>query len=295
MTMNRFHLLLIVFISIFINSCSNQEKEISIIKESRQDLEIATAYKEAYKALDDGDPYFAAKKFLEAELLFPQSEWASMSALMAAYSFYLQNYYAEALSNLERFLITYPKDENLAYVHYLIAMCYYETIEDEKRDSAPLIKAKNKFIYIMENFPRTDFYIDAKFKIGLINDISASKEMYLGRHYIKKGKWIAAINRFKYVIEEYEQTVFIEEALHRLVEINYRIGLVEESEKFAGLLGYNYLSSEWYKKSYKVFNKNYGIKKIKKEKKGVIQKFKKLFWLVWIKIWLKKGTRKKSN
>jgi len=275
--MNRFHLLLIVFISIFINSCSNQEKEISIIKESRQDLEIATAYKEAYKALDDGDPYFAAKKFLEAELLFPQSEWASMSALMAAYSFYLQNYYAEALSNLERFLITYPKDENLAYVHYLIAMCYYETIEDEKRDSAPLIKAKNKFIYIMENFPRTDFYIDAKFKIGLINDISASKEMYLGRHYIKKGKWIAAINRFKYVIEEYEQTVFIEEALHRLVEINYRIGLVEESEKFAGLLGYNYLSSEWYKKSYKVFNKNYGIKKIKKEKKGVIQKFKKLF------------------
>jgi len=275
--MNRIHFLLIVFSIFFINSCSNQEKEISTIKETRQDLEIATAYQEAYKALDDGDPYFAAKKFLEAELLFPQSEWASMSALMAAYSFYLQNYYAEALSNLERFLITYPKDKNLAYVHYLIAMCYYETIEDEKRDSAPLIKAKNKFIYIMENFPSTDFYIDAKFKIGLINDISASKEMYLGRHYIKKGKWVAAINRFKYVIEEYDQTVFIEEALHRLVEINYRIGLVEESEKFAGLLGYNYLSSEWYKKSYKVFNKNYGIKKIKKEKKGVIQKFKKLF------------------
>jgi outer membrane protein assembly factor BamD len=275
--MNRIHFLLIVFSIFFINSCSNQEKEISTIKETRQDLEIATAYQEAYKALDDGDPYFAAKKFLEAELLFPQSEWASMSALMAAYSFYLQNYYAEALSNLERFLITYPKDKNLAYVHYLIEMCYYETIEDEKRDSAPLIKAKNKFIYIMENFPSTDFYIDAKFKIGLINDISASKEMYLGRHYIKKGKWVAAINRFKYVIEEYDQTVFIEEALHRLVEINYRIGLVEESEKFAGLLGYNYLSSEWYKKSYKVFNKNYGIKKIKKEKKGVIQKFKKLF------------------
>ena len=276
--MNRIHFLLIVFSIFFINSCSNQEKEISTIKETRQDLEIATAYQEAYKALDDGDPYFAAKKFLEAELLFPQSEWASMSALMAAYSFYLQNFYSEALSNLERFLITYPKDKNLAYVHYLIAMCYYETIEDEKRDSAPLIKAKNKFIYIMENFPSTDFYIDAKFKIGLINDISASKEMYLGRHYIKKGKWMAAINRFKYVIEEYDQTVFIEEALHRLVEINYRIGLIEESEKYAGLLGYNYLSSEWYKKSYKVFNKNYHqIKKIKKEKKGVIQKFKKLF------------------
>ena len=275
--MSRIKFLFIICLLFLINSCSNQEKEISVIKETKQDLEIAAAYKEAYKALDDGDPYFAAKKFLEAELLFPQSEWASRSALMAAYSYYLQNYYAEALSNLERFLITYPKDENLAYVHYLIAMCYYETIEDEKRDSAPLLKAKNKFIYIMKNFPSTDFYIDAKFKIGLINDISASKEMYLGRHYIKKEKWIAAMNRFKYVVEEYGQTVFVEEALHRLVEINYKIGLTKESEKFAVLLGYNYLSSEWYKKSYKVFNRNYETKKIKKEKKGVIQKFKKLF------------------
>ena len=277
MIMSRIKFLFIICLLFLINSCSNQEKEISVIKETKQDLEIAAAYKEAYKALDDGDPYFAAKKFLEAELLFPQSEWASRSALMAAYSYYLQNYYAEALSNLERFLITYPKDENLAYVHYLIAMCYYETIEDEKRDSAPLLKAKNKFIYIMKNFPSTDFYIDAKFKIGLINDISASKEMYLGRHYIKKEKWIAAMNRFKYVVEEYGQTVFVEEALHRLVEINYKIGLTKESEKFAVLLGYNYLSSEWYKKSYKVFNRNYETKKIKKEKKGVIQKFKKLF------------------
>ena len=106
---------------------------------------MITAYKEAYNALDQNDPYFAAKKFLEAELLFPQSEWAPRSALMAAYSFYLQNYYAEALSNLERILITYPTNKNLAYVHYLIAMCYYETIEDEKRDAAPLIKAKKNF------------------------------------------------------------------------------------------------------------------------------------------------------
>ena len=268
---------LITFFLIILYSCSKEEKEISYIKETRQELEIATAYKEAYKALDENDPYFAAKKFLEAELLFPQSKWAPRSALMAAYSYYMQNYYAEALSNLERYLRTYPNDDDLAYAHYLIAMCFYETIEDEKRDSGPLIKAKDKFEFVVKEYPGTDFAMDSKFKIELIQDILASKEMYLGRHYIKKGKWVAAINRFKYVIEEYDQTVFIEEALHRLVEINYRIGLVEESEKFAGLLGYNYLSSEWYKKSYKVFNKNYGIKKIKKEKKGVIQKFKKLF------------------
>ncbi len=274
--MNQLKYLVIILSIIFIYSCS-KNTETSLIKETRQDLEIVAAYNEAYKALEEGDPYFAAKKFLEAELLFPQSEWASRSALMAAYSFYLQNFYAEALSNLERFLKTYPKDNNLAYAHYLIAMCYYETIEDEKRDSAPLVRAKDKFTFIVNNYPNTDFYIDAKFKIGLINDISASKEMYLGRHYIKKEKWVAAINRFKYVVEKYNETIFIEEALHRLVEINYRIGLTEESQKYAVLLGYNYLSSDWYKKSYKVFNRNYGIKKINKEKKGVIKKFKKLF------------------
>ena len=162
---------------------------------------MVASYKEAYKALDKEDPYFAAKKFLEAELLFPQSEWAPKSALMAAYSYYLQNFYAESLLNLERYLKTYPTDKDLAYAHYLIAMCYYETIEDEKRDQSPLIKAKEKFNFIIEKYPNTDFALDAKFKVGLIEDILASKEMYLGRHYIKKGKWIAAINRFKYVLK----------------------------------------------------------------------------------------------
>ena len=271
---------LITFLLLVFLGCGQNEKEISVIKESQQNLEIVTAYNEAYKALEEGDPYFAAKKFLEAELLLPQSEWAPKSALMASYSFYLQNYYAEALSNLERFLKTYPNNKDEAYVHYLIAMCYYETIEDEKRDSAPLFFAKNKFNFIIINFPNTDFALDSKFKLGVIEDILASKEMYLGRHYIKKGKWIAAINRFKNVINDYDRTIFVEEALHRLVEINYKLGLKEESQKYAKTLGYNYLSSEWYEKSYKVFNKNYS-KQAKnypqKDKEGVLKIFKKLF------------------
>ncbi|MDA9177980.1 outer membrane protein assembly factor BamD [Candidatus Pelagibacter sp.] len=272
---------IIFFLFLFlINACSKEEKKIVVIKETKQDLEMISSYKEGYKALDEGDPYFAAKKFLEAELLFPQSDWAPRSALMASYSYYMQNYYAEAIANLERYLKTYPTDKNLSYAHYLIAMCYYETIEDEKRDSAPLIKAKIKFNYVVKNYPNTDFTIDAKFKLGLIEDVIASKEMYLGRHYIKKGKWIAAINRFQTVIKEYDQTVFVEEALHRLVEINYKLGLLEESEKYANILGYNYLSSDWYKRSYKVFNKDYSSqvqRSIKKDKKGVLDKFKKLF------------------
>jgi len=241
---------------------------------------MISTYREAYQALNTGDPYFAAKKFLEAEILYPQSVWAPKSALMASYSYYLQNYYTEATLNLKRYLKTYPNDENLLYAHYLIGMCYYESIEDEKRDSGPLIKAKEKFNYILINYPSTEFAIDASFKINLIQDILASKEMYLGRHYIKKGKWIAAINRFKIVLKDYNQTVFIEEALHRLVEINYNIGLIDESKKYAKILGYNYQSSKWYEESYKIFNKNYTDKietKIKKDKKGVLEKFKNLF------------------
>ncbi len=265
----KFYITIILFI--ILSSCAKEEKKISLIKETSQNLEMMSVYQEAYNALDNNDPYFAAKKFLEAELLFPQSIWAARSALMASYAFYLQNFYSESLSNLERYLRTYPNDKDIAYAHYLIAICYYETIEDEKRDSAPLIKAKDKFNFILKNYPNTDFAIDAEFKLGLIDDILASKEMYLGRHYVKKGKWIAAINRFKNVVLDYDQTIFIEEALHRLVEINYKIGLEDESQKYANLLGYNYLSSEWYEKSYKVFNKDYEkiIKKRKKQKNKV--------------------------
>ncbi len=270
--------IILTIIFLFSISCAKEEKEISFIKEVDQEKEMVSTYREGYEALNKGDPYFAAKKFLEAEILYPQSLWAPKSALMAAYSYYLQNYYSEAILTLDRYLNTYPTDVNVAYAHYLIAMCYYETIEDEKRDSRPIVLAKNKFDFILKNYPNTDFALDASFKIELIKDILASKEMYLGRHYIKKGKWIAAIKRFQYIIEEYEQTIFVEEAIHRLVEINYKIGLLEESQKYANLLGYNYLSSEWYEKSYKIFNKDYKLSSQKNiEKEGVVKRFKKLF------------------
>ena len=272
-------LYLIILISIFLNSCSKENKEIAIIKETTQETEMISVYKDAFTALNRGDPFIASKKFLEAELLYPQSIWAPKSLLMASYSYYLQNYYSEAIFNLERFIETYPNNEDMPYVHYLIAMCYYQSIEDEKRDTAPIIKANEKFNYIIKKYPGTEFAIDAKFKLNLIQDILASKEMYLGRHYIKKKKWIAAINRFKFVVDNYNQTVFIEEALHRLVEINFNLGLEDESKKYAKLLGYNYLSSEWYKKSYKILNRNYDVKlnnTVKKDKKNFLKKFQNL-------------------
>ena len=267
-------------ILIFFNGCSKNTTKISAIKENKQDLELISTYAQAYDAFNKGDTFFAAQKFLEAEMLFPQSKWAPKSALMASYSYYLQNYYSKALSNLERFIKTYPNSEDIVYAYYLSAMCYYENIIDEKRDLAPMIKAKQKFIFIINNYPDTDFASDAQFKINLIDDILASKEMYLGRHYIKKRKWIPAINRFKHIVKHYEKTIFIEEALHRLVELNYEIGLIEESKKYANVLGVNYQSSDWYQRSYKIFNKDYSLnisQNIKKDKKGVLSKFQKLF------------------
>jgi outer membrane protein assembly factor BamD len=269
--------LTILLLFIATNSCSKDEKKISKITEVNQEDEMISAYQEGIRSLDDGDAFFAAKKFLEAELLYPQSDWAPKSSLMAAYSYYIQDYYSQAIFNLERFIKTYPQDIRVNYAHYLLGICYYENIGGEKKDLQPLITAKKEFNFVIKNYPKTDFAIDAKFKIDLINDVMASKEMYLGRHYIKKEKWIPAINRFKIIIKDYETTIYAEEAIHRLVEIHYKIGLEEEAEKYAIFLGYNYLSSEWYKKSYKIFNKKYETRKIKKEKSGLVKKFKNLF------------------
>jgi outer membrane protein assembly factor BamD len=272
--------ILLLTLSILLVSCSKEEK-ISIIEEENVEAQMIEAFEIGYEELINGDTLYAAKKFNEAELLYPQSQWAPKAALMAGYTYYSDNYYGDAIYEIERYLKTYPNHKNVDYGHFLLAMCYYETIIDEKRDLEPLIKAKRQFEFIMNNFPNTDYSMDAKFKIDLINDKLAGKEMFIGKHYLKKKKWIPAINRFKKVVEDYSTTIYVEEALHRLVEIYYTIGLKQESEKYAKLLGYNYQSSEWYKESYKVFNKEYKIKKKivkKKSKKGLIwRKFKSLF------------------
>ena len=278
--MKYFVNILIILIFLFLNSCSNDKKKIDIIEEEDIELQMIDSYKEGIKALEDGDVLFAAKKFNEAELVYPQSDWAPKSALMSAYSYYIQDYYGDAVFELDRFIKTYPKDLRLSYAHFLLGMCYYEQIVDEKKDLGPILKAKEKFNYILKKYPSTDFALDAQFKLDLINDILASKEMYIGKHYVKKQKWIPAINRFKTIVNNYETTVYVEEALFRLVEIYYLLGLTDESQKYAKLLGYNYLSSRWYKESYRIFNKNYESprEKIKKKKRNfIIRKFKSIF------------------
>ena len=275
--------LIFLFALIFlITACSKKELKETKIVEKSLDLQVLEAYNEGMRALDSNDVLFAAKKFNEAEILFPQSEWAPKSALMAAYSYYKQDYYADAIEELNRFLRVYPNHKNIPYAYYLLGISYYEQIVDEKKDLQSIQNSKNTFEYLIKNFPNTEYALDAEFKIDLINDILASKEMYIGRYYVSKKKWIPAINRFRAVIDKFDQTIYTEEALHRLVEIHYIIGLENESQKYAKLLGYNYQSSQWYEKSYAIFDKMYEKSKkdneIKKRKQNsLLKKFKSLF------------------
>ena len=272
--------IILTFLSLIILfGCSKDKENIQLIKETNQKVEMISAYQKGMSLIEVNDYFAAGKKFLEAEILFPQSQWASKSVLMASYSYYMQDYYSLAISNLERYFDTYPKDKNKAYAHYLLAMCYYETIEGEKKDLAPILLSKKELNYIIKNYPETDYAYDARFKIDLINDVLAAKEVYIGRHYIKKGKWIPALNRFKNVLENYETTAHVEEAIHRLVEIYYKLGMEDESLKYASLLGYNYNSGEWYEETYKIFNKKYRVEipKNKKEKSKILSKIKNLF------------------
>ena len=238
-----------VVLALFV-SCSKEELKKSTIKEKSLESQVREAYKEGMVALEDGDVLYAAKKFNEAEILFPQAESASQSAIMAAYSYYTQDYYGDAIAELKRFVRVYPSHKDLGYVYYLLAICYYEQIVDEKKDLQSIVNAKENFNVVLKNYPNSEYAIDAEFKIDLIDDILAAKEMYLGRYYFDKKKWISAINRFRKIIDDYDTTIYAEEALHRLVEVHYTIGLINEAEKYAQLLGYNYQSSKWYENSY---------------------------------------------
>jgi outer membrane protein assembly factor BamD len=274
--MLRFFLILLLSV-LLLFGCSKNNKE--IVFEPSPEEEIVAIYKDAVEALKKGDAYYAGKKFKEAETLLPQSEWAAKASLMSSYADYSRNSYTSSILGLERHITKYPADINIPYAHYLIAICYYEQILDEKKDLKPLLKSQEKFIFIVKNFPETDYATDARFKLDLITDQLAAKEMSIARYYMKTKKWIPALNRLKVVVEKYDKTVFVEEALHRLVEVYYKLGLVGEAKTTAAILGYNYLSSQWYERSYKVFNKKYKTKKIKKKKElGLIRKkIKSLF------------------
>jgi len=270
-------ILITLLLAISLTSCSKKGKpEYNL----NSQIDPYKVYQEAIIAFEKGDYFFAEKKFSEAEINFELVEFAAKAAIMSSYSLYGINFYDEALVNLERFLKKYPGNKNVPYAHYLIAIIYYEQIEDEKKDLLPLVLANEKINFYLKEYPNTDYALDLKFKKDLIENQLAAKEMFVAKYYISTQKWIAAINRLKVIVNNYDNTVFIEEALHRLVEINYYLGLEEEAKKYANILGYNYNSSEWFEQAYKILNKDYQIvqkKKLKNEKgffKKILNKIK---------------------
>ena len=274
------YFLFLLFIIFSLQSCLKNEEVVTKVKGDSLEEQMIEAYNKGIEALDEGDALYAAKNFNTVENIYPQSIWAPRSVLMAAYSYYSQDYYGDAISELKRFLKNYPLNDNYPYAYFLIATCYYELIVDEKKDLSSILESKKYYKILLDEYPNTDFSLDAKFKLLMIDNILASKEIYIGNYYVQRKKWIPAINRYKNVIENYGETEFVEEALHRLVEVNYTLGLENEAKKYAILLGYNYQSSEWYKESYRVFNKKYEnpIDRIKKDKQNIIiRKFKELF------------------
>ena len=268
------------FILFIVVSCSQKEEKVSLIKENNLEMQMIEAYNEGLKELNRGDIFFAAKKFNEVELLYPQSVWAPRSTLMAAYSYYSQLYYNDAIFELERFLDKYKNHPDTDYAYYLLGVCHYNQIIDEKKDLGEIIKAKEYFTLLRNEYPNTDFSEDAQFKLELIEEILASKELYLANYYLEREKWIPAMNRYQKIVNKYDTTIFVEEALYRLVELNYKLGLENESKKYAIMLGYNYQSSDWYERSYKILNKEYKKIKIKNDlnkQKSLLKRFKELF------------------
>ncbi len=264
---------------IFIFSCSQKEEQISVLKQNNLELQMIETYKDAYKEFERGDVIYAGKKFAEAELLYPQSIWAPRAVLMSAYGYFSQGYYSDAINDLERFLKKYKNHPHTSYAYYLLALCHYDQIIDEKKDFNEIIKSKKYFQYIVKNYPKTEYALDSSYKLEYITEITASKEMYLARYYVQREKWIPAINRFKIVVNNYDTTIYVEEALHRLVELHYKLGLIDEAKKYASLLGYNYQSSKWYEASYRIVNKDYSKNKVKKkdDRDTILKKFKNLF------------------
>ena len=227
---------------IFIFSCSQKEEQISVLKQNNLELQMIETYKDAYKEFERGDVIYAGKKFAEAELLYPQSIWAPRAVLMSAYGYFSQGYYSDAINDLERFLKKYKNHPHTSYAYYLLALCHYDQIIDEKKDFNEIIKSKKYFQYIVKNYPKTEYALDSSYKLEYITEITASKEMNIARYYVQREKWIPAINRFKIVVNNYGTTIYVEEALHRLVELHYKLGLIDEAKKYASLLGYNYQS-----------------------------------------------------
>ncbi|WP_193182860.1 outer membrane protein assembly factor BamD [Nisaea sediminum] len=226
-------------------ACSSKEEKLEYVERPVEEL-----YNEAVDTALDGDYKKAAPLFDEVERQHPYSVWATQAQLMAAYSLYQSNKYDDAISALDRFIQLNPSNQNVDYAYYLKGLSYYEQIVDVGRDQKLTRNAMETLDELVQRFPESKYSRDALLKIDLTRNHLAGKEMEIGRFYLRQGKYLAAINRFKKVVEDYDTTDQVPEALHRLTEAYTALGLHEQAQRTAAVLGHNYPGSEWYEDSY---------------------------------------------
>ncbi|WP_299437344.1 outer membrane protein assembly factor BamD [uncultured Rhodospira sp.] len=230
-----------------VTACGTDSDELAY-----EERPVEQLYREAVSLLEEQDYDAAADAFNEVERQHPYSVWATKAQLMAAYSHYEDNDYDEAVIALDRFIQLHPGHRDIAYAHYLKAISYYEQIVDVRRDQAITRLAMESLREVINRFPDTKYARDARFKIDLARDHMAGKEMSVGRFYLREKHYLAALNRFKRVVEQYDQTTHVAEALYRIVEINTILGIEPEARKVAAVLGYNYPGSDWYVDAYQL-------------------------------------------
>ena len=218
--------------------------------------DVDTLYAAAKTKLDAGDTKTAAALFDEVERQHPYSPWARRAQLMSAFAYYAGGDYNKSVQSAQRFLSIHPGNKDAPYAYYLIATSYYEQISDVTRDQKVTQQALAALNDIVRRYPTTTYASDARLKIDLVNDHLAGKEMEIGRFYERSGKWLAASLRFRNVVEKYQTTSHAPEALYRMVETSLSLGLPEEAQKSAAVLGANYPGSEWYQKAFRLMSKN---------------------------------------
>jgi outer membrane protein assembly factor BamD len=218
--------------------------------------DVSSLYTAAKRSMDQGDYEQAAKLFDEVERQHPYSTWARRAQLMSAFNYYLARKYTEAISSAQRFITIHPGNAEAPYAQYLIGMSYYQQIDDVTRDQTSTQQASDAFGELIRRYPDTRYAADARIKIDLIKDHLAGKEMEIGRFYQRSGEWLAATYRFRSVVDQYQTTTDTPEALERLVECYLALGVPDEAQKAAAVLGRNYPESYWYKQSLRLLGRD---------------------------------------
>ena len=254
--------LVIVFIFILLSNCSLNQ--VDIANTASEDQAAEEIFNSGEKEILRKRYSDAAEKFTEVERLYPYSDWAKRALIMQVYSYHKDQSYDNVVSAANRFIEFHPYDKDVPYAYYLIGLSYYDRVLAIGRDQELAKEALKVFNLIKEEYPESEYASNSEIKFNFLMDHLATKEMEVGRYYLKRSHYAPAINRFRGVIEEFSTTSQVPEALHRLVEINFHLGLEEEAKKYANILGYNYNSSQWFEQSYKILNKDYTVKKIVK-------------------------------